>query len=352
VRFDNGRQSDCHQAQVISRIATRGAEPLKTLIFGGTGFVGINIAAGLLARGHSVTLFDRADLPPAARKAFASHGDLLTVVQGDVTVPHSVEDVIASGFDAIVLGAAITAGPAREADDPQAVVRVNLMAQLAVLEAARKGSVARIINLSSAAAYGAAAFRHTVLDEETACDPVSLYAITKYATEKAAARLSALWQADMISVRLSAVFGPWERATGVRDTLSPQMQIMALLREQKQAVLARPGIRDWIYAPDVADAVRLLIETSKPRHGLYNISTGREWSALQWGKDLAARHPGFVCRLAESGETPTVDLHGEADRAPLSVSRIEQEFGWRARFGCADSAGHLSDWWAHHGQGI
>jgi UDP-glucose 4-epimerase len=32
---------------------------LKILIFGGTGFVGINIAAALLARGHRVTLFDR-----------------------------------------------------------------------------------------------------------------------------------------------------------------------------------------------------------------------------------------------------------------------------------------------------
>ena len=77
-----------------------------------------------------------------------------------------------------------------------------------------------------------------------------------------------------------------------------------------------------------------------------------EWSAQQCGQDLAALHPGFVCRLARSGEAPTIDLHSEADRAPLSVSRLLQEFGWRARFGCADSAGHLSEWWKHHGEGI
>jgi UDP-glucose 4-epimerase len=328
---------------------TAWGRPLKILIFGGTGFVGINIAAALLARGHNVTLFDRADLPRAARKAFASRADLLTVVQGDVTESHSAESVIAGGFDAIILGAAITAGPEREADDSQAVLQVNLMAQLAVLVAARKSRVARIINLSSAAAYGAAAFRHTLLDEETVCDPVSLYAITKYSSEKVAARLSALWRTDIISLRLSAVFGPWERPTGVRDTPSPHMQIMAALRERKEAIVPRPGVRDWIYAPDVADAVTLLIEAAKPRHGLYNISTGREWSALQWGQDLVGLHPGFVCRLAKPGETPTIDLHGEADRAPLSVSRMEHEFGWRARFGCADSAVHLSAWNRHKG---
>ena len=277
---------------------------------------------------------------------------MLTVVQGDVTEPQSVETTIAGGFDAIILGAAITAGPAREAVDPQSILQINLLAQLPILMAARHGRVGRIINLSSAAAYGAAAFRNALLDEETACDPVSLYAITKYASEKMAARLAELWQSDIISVRLSGVFGPWERATGLRDTPSPQMQIIAALRQREEAVLSRPGIRDWIYAPDVADAVTLLTEAVKPKHGLYNISTGREWSALQWGQDLAALHHGFVCRLAEPGEAPTIDLHSEADRAPLSASRMEQEFGWRAGFGCADSAADLDRWWMRHGKGM
>src|SRR6202521_5475863 len=74
---------------------------MKILIFGGTGFVGLNIAAALLARGHAVTLFDRANLPAAARQVFATYGDLLTVVQGDVTEPLSVENAITGGYDAI-----------------------------------------------------------------------------------------------------------------------------------------------------------------------------------------------------------------------------------------------------------
>ena len=325
---------------------------MKILVFGGTGFVGINIAAALLARGYRVTLFDRATLPRGAQMAFASHGDLLTVVQGDVTQSNSIENVIARGFDAIILGAAITAGSARDAADPQSILQVNLMAQVPILMAARKNRVGRIINLSSAAAYGAAGFRHPLLDEETACDPVSLYAITKYASERVAARLAALWQSDIISVRLSALFGPWERATASRDTPSPQTQIVAALQRRQEATLSRPGIRDWIYAPDVADAVTRLVEAERPKHGLYNISTGREWSALQWGQELAALHRGFVCRLAKSGEPGTVDLHSEADRAPLSVTRMEQEFGWRACFGCANSAADLNDWWKQHEEGI
>jgi UDP-glucose 4-epimerase len=325
---------------------------LKVLIFGGTGFVGINIASALLARGHGVTLFDRAALPRAALRDFASFGDRLNVVEGDVTESRTVEATISRGFDAIILGAAITAGPAREAADPQSILQVNLMAQVPILMTAHRNGVRRVINLSSGSAFGAAAFRHSLLDEELPCEPVSLYAITKHASERVAARLAALWQADFISVRLSGVFGPWERATGVRDTLSPQLQIVAALRQGEAAVLSRPGVRDWIYAPDVADAVAVLVEAEKPKHGLYHISTGREWTALEWGERLAALNPGFVCRLAGSSEAPNVDLHSNADRAPLSISRMADEFGWRARYGCADSAEDLNDWWRRYGEGM
>ena len=325
---------------------------MNILIFGGAGFVGINIASALLTRGHAVTLFDRIGLPRAAEQAFAGFGDALSVIEGDITEPDAVEAVLARNFDAIVLGAAITAGPEREAADPQSILQVNLMAQLPVLMAARRNGATRIINLSSGSALGAAAFRHVLLDEETPCEPVSLYAVTKYASERVATRLAALWQADIMSVRLSGVFGPWERLTGVRDTPSPQMQIIAALRQRKEAVLARPGVRDWIYAPDVADAVTVLVEAPKPKYRLYNISTGREWTALLWGENLAALHPGAVCRLARSGEAPTVDLHSEADRAPLSTARMADEFGWRARYGCADSVADLNEWWSRHGEGI
>jgi UDP-glucose 4-epimerase len=324
---------------------------MRVLVFGGNGFVGLNVVATLLARGHVVTVFDRVELPPAAWKDFACYADRLTAIQGDVTDRSSVEEVIAAGHDAIILGAAITAGPERDAADPETILRVNLLAQAPILMAARRSGVGRIINLSSAAAYGTSAFQSMLLDEETVCDPVSLYAITKFASEKVAARLAALWQCEIISVRLSAVFGPWERINEVRDTPSPQAQILAAMQEAREAVLPRPGARDWIYAVDVAEAVTLLIEAEKPKHQLYNISTGVEWSALQWGKALAALHPGFICRLAVSGEAPTVDLHSPTDRGPLSVSRLAQEFGWRARFGCADSATDLSRWWtAHRGE--
>ena len=56
---------------------------------------------------------------------------------------------------------------------------------------------------------------------------------------------------------------PADRATGVRDTLSPQVQILEARQQRCEALLPRPGVREWVYAPDVVDALALLAEAPK-----------------------------------------------------------------------------------------
>lgn len=323
---------------------------MNILIFGGAGFVGLNIAEAALADGHDVVLFDRAAIPDAAHEAFARLPGRVATVVADVTDAAAVAAAVTQGTDIVVMGAAITAGSSRDARDPETILRVNLLAQVPVLQAAREAGVRRVLNLSSAAAYGAAGERHELLTEDTPGDPVGLYAITKWASERVGTRLGGLWGLDVVSLRLSGVFGPWERATGVRDTLSPQCQILAAAVAGGAALLQRPGLRDWIYAPDLAQAVLTVATAPVLRQRLYNVSTGTRFSALDWGQALAASFPGFVCRLAGPGEAPTIDLHGPGDRAPLAVTRLAEELGWRAGTDCAASAQRLATWWRSFGR--
>lgn len=324
---------------------------MKVLIFGGAGFVGLNIAEAMLAAGHDVSVFDRAPVPEAAAKAFAALPGRLQTIPGDVTDEAAVAEAMRPGADLVVMGAAITAGRERDASEPGRILQVNLLAQVPILTAARAAGVRRVINLSSAAAYGAAGERVEELAEETPGDPVGLYAITKWASERVGARLGSLWGLDVVSLRLSGVFGPWERATGVRDTLSPHCQILAAASAGEAAILPRPGLRDWIYAPDVADAVLTVAGASSLGHGVYNVSTGRRFTLLDWGTRLSTCFPGFVCRLAEAGEAATIDFHGPSDRAPLAVGRIAGDLGWSAKTDGLDSADRLAAWWRAHGRG-
>jgi UDP-glucose 4-epimerase len=323
---------------------------VRTLIFGGAGFVGLNIAEALLRAGHPVVAFDRSAIPEAALRGFAALPGAFTAIRGDVTDEAAVAAALPAGIDLVVIGAAITAGRERDASDPATTLKVNLLAQVPILAAARAAGVRRVVNLSSAAAYGAAGERLPELDETTPGDPVGLYAITKWASERVGARLGDLWGLDVVSLRLSGVFGPWEHATGVRDTLSPHCQILAAAVAGAPAILPRPGLRDWIYAPDVADAVLAVAATGALGHRVYNVSTGTRFTLLDWGQRLAQHFPGFVCRLAEPGEAANIDFHGPSDRAPMAVARIAHDVGWAAQTEGLESADRLAAWWRAHGE--
>ena len=318
---------------------------MATVVFGGSGFVGLNVVQHLLERGSDVTAFDTAPVPDAARARFSALGGALAEVVGDVRDPASVRAAFARPAEAAVYGAAVTADAARDAAEPERVLEVNLLGFAHVLRAAREAGVRRVVNLSSASAYGEAGFGEGTLDEVTTVpDPRALYPLSKFASERLGRRLGSLWRLDVRSVRLSGVFGPWERQTSVRDTPSPIYQVMRAAIEGRPALLQRPGRRDWTYAPDVARATVAVLEAGDLTHDLYNVACGIETTVLNWGRHLAARRPGFVCRLCEPGEAPTIDLFGDVDRQPLGVGRLKADTGFAPAFDLAASVADYDAW--------
>jgi UDP-glucose 4-epimerase len=300
----------------------------STVIFGGAGFVGLAIAEALLARGHRVTLADRR--PPPAR--FPACESMLV----DVTRPEDVARALHTRPEFVVWGAAITADAAREAADPARILSVNLVGLAHALKASAAAGVRRVVNLSSASAYGEAAFGDGPdLREDDRIEPLPLYGLTKASGEVVARRLASLLSLDVRSVRLSGVWGPWEHRTGLRDTLSPQWQIAKALREGRPALLPRAGERDWVYVRDVAGAVATLLHAPAPGRDLYNVSPGVRSSPLALGG-----------RLAGPGEAATIELHGERDRRPLDPARIAADLGWRAAWPADRAAEDYRRWLA------
>ncbi len=311
---------------------------MTTMIFGGAGFVGLSIAEHLLARGDRVTLVDRSMPPAAALDFLRGRGGRLEIASGDVRDVAFIRSQIVPGVRRIVWGAAITADAARDASDPEGVLGINLAALAPVLRAARDAGVDRVLNLSSVAAYGDAAFVDHPLTETDRCEPVVLYGLTKFASERLVARLAELWQLDALSVRLAAVFGPWERKTGERDTPSALFQTARCASRGEPALLSATGNRDWVYARDVARAVVTLLDAERPRHRLYNIASGTSWTALAWAERWTRDVPTLEARLARPDEHATVDLFSSRDRAPLSIARLSEEFGWQPRFAALEDS--------------
>jgi nucleoside-diphosphate-sugar epimerase len=309
------------------------------LITGGAGFVGLNVTEALLARGDHVVVFGReAALPDPAPAIFARLPGRLTVIQGDVADAAALGAVFrAHRIGAVLPFAAITAGPAREAADPAAVIDVNIKGVIATLAAARDaGTVRRVILPSSAAVYGESAYTHPLLDEATTPPvPISLYGVTKYAVERAGLRLAAAWGLDAIAARIGATFGPFERDTGLRDTLSLFLRLAEAARRGETALIPPAPLPayDWVYVRDLAAGLVALLDARDPPHRVVNLASGRDWSAAYpaWLDRLQGAFPGLRWRHAGPGEAAFA-WNETRPRGAMAIARAA-DFGWRPALG-------------------
>ena len=325
------------------------------LVTGGAGFVGLNLVEALLRRGDHAVVFGReAALPPEAAAAFAPLPGRLTVIQGDVQDEAALRDVFARFRPEGVLPfAAVTAGPLREAAAPRLVIDTNLGGVIATLEAARdSGAVRRVVLPSSAAVYGEAAYAHPMLDEVTTpCAPISLYGVTKFSVERGGLRLAGLWGLDAVAARIGATFGPWERDTGMRDTLSPHLAIAQAALRGGEAVLPAAPLPsyDWIYSSDLVAGLLALLDQAAPPHRVVNLGSGMDWSgaAMACCDVFAQAFPGFRARHAAPGEVPNIVFQDVKPRGVLSVTRAA-DFGWRPRFDPTEAYADYATWLAQH----
>jgi nucleoside-diphosphate-sugar epimerase len=322
---------------------------MRVLVTGASGFVGVNVVGALLARGHEVTAVAVDAIPADAVAAWGDGARRLVAHRLDVRDAGALERLMRdASVEAVWHGAAITAGADREVREAGRIVEVNALAVVRALEAAARAGAKRFVYPSSSAVYGETAFagdgRDGAVLEDERPRPLNLYGITKAAAEQAVLHLGPRLGLAVCAGRINAVFGPWERDTGLRDTLSPHLQMAGFARNGREAVLARGAERDWVYAPDVADAFVAMLEKERPPAVPVNITPGALWPLERMAVALAARFPGFRWRYAGSGEATNLGYGGPIDRPrrAQSAARIRALFGWSAQHdpdaACADYA--------------
>lgn len=309
---------------------------MTVLISGGTGFVGLNLAEALLARGEHVVVA-ALDRPPAsAARRFARLPGRLTTAICDVTDAEAFAGLLRThAVDRLFPFAAITSGAEREARSPERVIEVNLLGFIGQLRAARDAGVGRVIAPASAACYGASFYDHATLNEtDTPCLPTGIYGVTKFAVERSALRLGELWGVDVIVARIGSVFGPWERDTGLRDMIGPHWTIARHAMMRREAVLPATLLPyTWAYSRDVTAGLLHLLDMADPPHRLFNVCSGMPWgdAILRWAERLAADFPGFTWRQSDDPAEVNVRFGETHPRGRMDVARIAAT-GWTPHF--------------------
>lgn len=161
IQENQAAQSASHAAQT---------SPTKTyMVTGGAGFLGINMARYLLARGQRVVSLDIAAFDYPERSA-------ITEVRGDIRDRAAVETAMA-GVDVVIHTAA-----ALPLYSPEEIYSTDIEGIRVVLQAALAHRVERVVHVSSTAVYGIP--DHHPLVEDDRLDGVGPYGEAKVIAEQ------------------------------------------------------------------------------------------------------------------------------------------------------------------------
>ncbi len=320
---------------------------MTILVTGACGFVGAHVVAAL-ARNRPGEPVVAADLAPPPPSVAAFWGQAPVTYRAlDVTRRADVAEVMASVRPRhVVHMAAITPSPAMEAADPLRVVDVNIGGAANVIDAATSSSgIERVVTLSSTIVYGFGSNLPSPVTEDVPPNAVGLYAVSKVACEGLSRRFGSLRGVSTVAARIAAVYGPMERPTAHRETMSQLYPLFAALRDRRPiTVKTSEAMRDWTHADDIGDAICALIAAPRLRHDVYNVSRGVGWT---WSQVIALfRDAGLEVHEVDDPAEAEASFDAALGRPPLGVDRLAADTGFRAARDLKDAISRVAagDW--------
>lgn len=275
---------------------------MKYLVTGGAGFIGSNIVQELLRQGKEVRVLDnfatgkRENILPLLKDS------RLSLFEGDLRSFHIVRAAV-KGVDYILHQGALPSVP-RSITDPITSNDVNILGTLNLLEAAREFGVKRVICASSSSIYGNSESLPKV--EEMPVNPMSPYALTKYAQERYCQVFYQLYGLETVSLRYFNVFGPNQDPSSQYSAVIPKF--IRLIQQDREPIIYGDGTqsRDFTYVENNVWANIQACTAPKAPGEVINVACGERYTLLDLvqminsilGKDIQPRfepeRPGDV----------------------------------------------------------
>jgi CDP-paratose 2-epimerase len=330
-----------------------------TLITGGAGFIGTNLAHRLLSEGVRVLVLDSLARPGVERnlhRLSQAHGSLLDVDVADVRDRGAVRRAVRGAERVVHLAAQVAVTTSLE--DPLEDFEVNARGTLNVLDALRRlDDPPPLLYASTNKVYGSLGdialesdgrrYRPTDphihdhgIDEHRPLDFQSPYGCSKGAADQYVIDHARSYGLRATVFRMSCVYGPSQLGTEDQGWVA-HFLISALKREPITIFGDGQQVRDVLFIDDLVDAVLLAFDSMDAVSGrAFNIGGGpsRTASLLEL-LDVITELTGVITPVRLAPWRPGDQRYYVSDSARFSALT-----GWRARHDVATGMRMLFDW--------
>ena len=299
----------------------------STMVTGGLGYVGRHLVARLAERGERVVSYNRDYAEGKEEKD--------TYVQGELYDLPRFVDTIQRYEVGRILHTAAMSHPELSIDLPITTFTANVDGTVHVFEAARMAGVRRIVNFSSECAYG-----HVdgPVTEDAPLHPTTPYGVTKVATELLGQVYSDLYGLDVISLRVTEIYGPGNKMPQFLREI-----IGAALRGESYRLKKGGDHRfQFIRVEDVAHAAITADDAKEPSQRVYNITGGSQITLSQAAQIVREAVPDADIEIGP-GYLPNLDRQG-----PYDISAAERDLGYRPEWPVERGIPDYVDWLREH----
>jgi len=236
-----------------------------------------------------------------------------TLVRADVRDTPALEPLLAEA-DAVVHLAAVVGDPAGKRD-PERTRAINVGASEALIAASKKAGIGHFVFVSTCSNYGVSD-SDTLVTEDGDLNPVSLYAETKVAVEKA---LLAETELPATVCRFATVYGSAPR---MRFDLTVNQFTIEAIRDGVLEIYGEQFWRPYVHVEDAARAIELVLATPETSIGrVYNVGdSGENYTKGMMYELLKERLPEL--------EAKWVDINEDPRSYKVSFQRIADELGY------------------------
>ncbi|MEF3694083.1 MAG: SDR family oxidoreductase [Candidatus Cloacimonadota bacterium] len=250
---------------------------MKYLVTGGAGFIGSNIVSELLKQGQQVVVLDNFATGKRENILPLMKDPNLTMIEGDLRSFHIVRSAV-KGVDYILHQGALPSVP-RSINDPITSNDVNILGMLNILEAAKEFGVKRVVVASSSSIYGNSESLPKV--ETMPINPMSPYALTKYAQERYCQIFSQIYGLETVALRYFNVFGPRQDPTSQYSAVIPKF--IKLIMADKEPVIYGDGSqsRDFTFVENNVWANIQACTAPKAAGQVINIACGERYTLIE-----------------------------------------------------------------------
>ncbi|HEU0024544.1 MAG TPA: NAD-dependent epimerase/dehydratase family protein [Thermoleophilaceae bacterium] len=295
-------------------------------ITGAAGFIGSHVCERLLADGHAVRGVDAFTRFYARELKEANLAGLRSAPGFELRELNLLDHAsLPPAFAELDAVCHLAGRPGVRRGSPAVYQAGNVRTTEAVIGAAARAGVRRVLLASSSSVYGCVPGR---VAEDAPLLPLSHYGLSKRRAEQVARRLARRHGIELVVLRYFTVYGPRQR-----PDMAFSRFVSAALDGGRVPLLGDGAqVRDFTYVGDAAEATALALA-----HGAdgaaYNVSGGRP-AALSYAFGLLAGH---------LGRNPPLEERPPDDRDPRNtaadLSRARRELGWEPRTELAEGLG-------------